>query len=64
MNMVTRKLFLVFFVHTHLCFCHLYPLSFPHAEAVWEQWFMKLTMPMGVSCCYSTGGSSAPAHSE
>ena len=42
---VTRKLHLVFFFHDHLYFRHLYPVSFPHEEGVWERFFIKLIMP-------------------
>jgi class 3 adenylate cyclase len=44
-SVVTRKLSLVFFLHAPLSFRHLYPVSFPHKEGVYERFFIKLTMP-------------------
>jgi hypothetical protein len=49
MSAGTRKLPLVFFFHDRLYVGHLSPVSFPHEEGVCERFFIKLTMPTGIT---------------
>src|SRR2546425_6342956 len=45
MSAVKRKLSLAFFFYDRPYFRHLYAVSFPHEEGVWERFFIQVTMP-------------------